>query len=117
MAKLTSDPTTFATDFFKADDEDAVMLGDPILDNMMTALISLGAEVWTNRRRVKVLERVLEDKGVTAQMIEAYMPTDDEASAWQTERDAFIRRTFGSLSRTGSKPLDAAAPTDSEERS
>jgi hypothetical protein len=117
MAKHTSDPTTFAADFVKADDEDAVMLGDPILDNMMTALISLGAEVWTNRRRVKVLERVLEDKGVSAQTIEAYMPTDDEAAAWQKERDAFIRRTFGSLSRTGGKLLDAPLPTDTEDRS
>ena len=118
MAKLTSDPTTFTTDFIKADDEEAVMLGNPILDNMMTALISLGAEVWTNRRRMKVLERVLEDKGVTAQMLEAYMPTDDEAAGWQRERDAFIRRTFGSLSRTGGKPLDAARPAaDDEERS
>jgi len=118
MAKLTSDPTTFATDFIKADDEDAVMLGDPILDNMMTALISLGAEVWTNRRRVKVLERVLEDKGVTAQMIEAYMPTDDENMAWQKERDAFIKRTFGALSRTGDKPLDSPNPAfDTEDRS
>lgn len=117
MAKLTSDPTTFDTDFIKADDEDAVMLGDPILDNMMTALISLGAEVWTNRRRVKVLERVLEDKGVSAEMIESYMPTDDEASAWQTERDAFIRRTFGSLSRRGGKPIDAAHPSAPQNRS
>ena len=118
MAKVTSDPTTFETDFFKADDEEAVMLGDPILDNMMTALISLGAEVWTNRRRVKVLERVLEDKGVTPAMIETYMPSEAEDKAWQKERDAFIRRTFGALSRKGGKTLDAAAPTvDTGDRS
>jgi len=117
MAKLTSDPTTFAAEFIKADDEDAVMLGNPILDNMMTALISLGAEVWSNRRRVKVLERVLEDKGVTAQMIESYMPNEDDAAAWQKERDAFIRRTFGSLSRTGGKSMDAAHPAEADGRS
>lgn len=115
MDKVTSDPTTFAAEFIKGDDEQAVMLGNPILDNMMTALISLGAEVWTTRRRVKVLERILEDKGVTAQMIESYMPTDDETADWQKERDAFIQRTFGSLSRSGDKPLDA--PLDSTGRS
>jgi len=115
MDKLTSDPTTFAAEFIKGDDEQAVMLGNPILDNMMTALISLGAEVWTTRRRVKVLERVLEDKGVSAEMIEGYMPTDDDNASWQKERDAFIQRTFGPLSRHGDKPLDA--PLDSEARS
>ena len=112
MDKRTSDPTTFAAEYFKADDEQAVMLGDPILDNMMTALISLGSEVWTTRRRVKVLERVLEDHGVTEKMIESYMPSEADTVAWQKERDAFIQRTFGALSRNGSKPLDAPFDND-----
>jgi hypothetical protein len=115
MDKLTSDPATFAAEFIKGDDEQAVMLGNPILDNMMTALISLGSEVWTTRRRVKILERVLEDKGVSADSIESYLPTDDETAAWQKDRDAFIQRTFGPLSRNGDKPLDA--PLDSKARS
>lgn len=115
MDKLTSDPATFAAEFIKGDDTQAVMLGNPILDNMMTALISLGAEVWTTRRRVKILERVLEDKGVSAEVIEGYMPTEDENAAWQKERDAFIKRTFGPLSRHGDKPLDA--PLDNPARS
>ena len=54
---------------------------------------------------MKVLESLLADKGVTQEMIEAYMPTDAENEAWEKERDAFIDRTFGAMSRNADRPL------------
>ncbi len=105
MATLKTDRPTYTTDFIKSDTERAVFLGNPLFDNMMTALISLGSEVWTTRRRVKVLESLLADKGVTREMMESYMPTDAENAEWQKERDAFIERTFGALARSGDRPL------------
>ena len=70
---------------------------------MMTAMIALGSEVWANRRRMKIIEALLEKKGsVTAEMIETYMPTEEEETAWQAERDQFIKATFGALTRAGS---------------
>lgn len=102
-----NDKPLHASDFIKSDADQAVLLGNPLLDNMMTALISLGSEVWSTRRRMKVLESLLAEKGVTAEMIETYMPSDSENSEWQKERDAFIRRTFGALGRSGNKPLGA----------
>ncbi len=38
-------------------------------------------------------------------MIEAYMPTDAENEAWEKERDAFIDRTFGPMTRNADRPL------------
>lgn len=105
MAKLKTDRPTYTTDFIESDTERAVFLGNPLFDNMMTALISLGSEVWTTRRRVKVLESVLADKGVTQEMMETYMPTEAENAAWEKERDAFIQRTFGALARNADRPL------------
>lgn len=109
MAKLKTDRPTYTSDFIPSDTDRAVFLGNPLFDNMMTALISLGSEVWTTRRRVKVLESLLEDKGVTREMVEAYMPTEAENAEWQKERDAFIERTFGPLARAGDRPLGAGS--------
>ncbi len=105
MATLKTDRPTYTTDFIKSDTDRAVFLGNPLLDNMMTAIISLSSEVWTTRRRMKVLESLLADKGVTQEMIEAYMPTDAENEAWEKERDAFIDRTFGPMTRNADRPL------------
>ena len=105
MAEIKTDRPTYTSEFIKSDTDRAVFLGNPLLDNMMTAIISLSSEIWTTRRRMKVLESLLEDKGVTREMMEAYMPTDEENEAWQKERDAFIDRTFGPLTRNADRPL------------
>ncbi len=103
MAEINSDRPTYASDFIKSDTDDAVFLGNVLFDNLMTSMIALGSEVWANRRRMKIIEVLLEKKGsVTAEMIEAYMPTEEEEAAWQVERDQFIQATFGALTRAGS---------------
>lgn len=91
---------TYATDFIKADSDQAVFLGNPLFDNMMTSMVALGAEVWSNRRRMRVIEKLLAEHGaVTNEMIEAYLPGEEEEAAMQAERDSFIQRTFGTLAR------------------
>ena len=71
---------------------------DPALDHQMTALVSVSTEIWVQARRMKIIERLLEDHGkVTREMIESYKPSAEEESAWQSERDQFIERTFGSI--------------------
>ena len=100
MANDNKRHPTYATDFIKADSDQAVFLGNPLFDNMMTSMIALGAEVWSNRRRMRIIERLLEEHGsVTNEMIEAYLPSDEENAALKAERDSFIQRTFGSLAR------------------
>lgn len=100
MAKDDQRHPTYATNFIKADTDQAVFLGNPVMDNMMTSMIALGAEVWSNRRRMRIIEKLLEEHGsVTNEMIEAYAPSDEEQAAELAERDAFIERAFGSLAR------------------
>ena len=70
MAEIDSNRETFTTNFFKGDTEQAVFTGDAMTDKLMHAVIALGSEVWTLRQRGKVLERLLEDKGVTSEMVE-----------------------------------------------
>jgi len=109
MAKRTtpesfSDQPTFATDFFQTDVDKVRFYEDPMMDNVVTAIIAMGTEMWANRRRTLVLERLLENKGVTPEMIETYMPTDEETAAWQIERDRFVNAIMGPLMREGNLP-------------
>lgn len=93
---------SYTADFIKSDTEQAVFLGNPLMDDMMTSLIALGTEVWANRRRTRIIELLMEKEGaVTRDMIEAYVPTDEEEAEMRKERDAFIQLTYGHIARTG----------------
>lgn len=93
---------SYAADFIKADTEQAVFLGNPLMDDMMTAIIALGAEVWANRRRTRIIELLMEKEGaVTQEMIEQYVPTEAEEAQLKKERDAFIQITYGHIARGG----------------
>ena len=101
MTDATAKQSPAADGFIPANSDNISLFPDPVTDNVMHVLIALGAEFWTLRRRMFVLEKVLEKAGVSAQDIEAYRPTPEEKLAWEAERDVFIARTFGALSRTG----------------
>jgi hypothetical protein len=98
------DRPTYAADFIKGDTDSAVFLGNPHIDNLMTIVIALGSEIWADRQRVKIIEKLLATKGkVTPEMIEQYMPTEEEKAAWQAEREAMVKRVYAVLSRDTSK--------------
>ncbi len=100
MADAKTDLKNYTSDFIKSDTDKAVFLGNPLLDDMMTALINLGAETWANRRRVKIIEMLFEKNGkISRDMVEAYMPTPDEEKKLVGERDEFIRTAFGHFAR------------------
>ena len=105
--ELDTDRPTYASDFIKSDVERVEFLGNPILDNMMTTIVALCSEVWADRRRNRVLERLLAEKGITREMVESYMPTPEDEAEWQAERDRFIDMTMGPLMREGGLPLGA----------
>tara|TARA_B110000438_G_C15435275_1_gene488001 strand:+ start:248 stop:601 length:354 start_codon:yes stop_codon:yes gene_type:complete len=110
MAKLESSRKSYAADFIKSDTDQAVFLGNPLMDDMMTSIIALGAEVWANRRRTHIIELLFEKEGaVTSDMVEAYVPTAEEEAQFKKERDAFIQITYGHIARTGT---DKTALTD-----
>ena len=106
MASSEKKHPEFHTDHIKSDVDQVSFMGNMALDNMMNTLMALGAEVWSHRRRMAIIERLLEDKGTVSQAdIEQYMPTPEEAEHLQSERDAFIERTFGFMARSGDLSL------------
>ena len=104
MAEIKSDHTTYAAPFIKGDWDKAVYLDNPHVDNLMTAFVGLGAEFWTMRRRMMVLEAFLaKSKVVDLTALEAYEPSAEQKVAWDAERDDFIKRTFSVLTRETSQ--------------
>ena len=64
-------------------------------------MIAMGTELWETKRRLKVMQAVMEDKGITTEMIEQYVPTDEQNAEWEADRDRFIDLTFGPLANPG----------------
>ncbi|MDX2225300.1 MAG: hypothetical protein SFV21_21265 [Rhodospirillaceae bacterium] len=112
-ADKTQSDKTHTAPFIKSDVDDVVMLGQPMTDNLVTSMQAMGAEVWALWRRMRVMEKLLAEKGITQPMIENYVPSEADTAAWQTERDAFIVRTIGPLSREGHLKVGADWPKKS----
>lgn len=45
------------------------LLGNPALDNVVTCLVAMGAEMWATRRRLSALEALLEENGVSSSSV------------------------------------------------
>ena len=90
----------YAATFIASDVDKAVFLGSPVLDGLVSVVIALGAEVWTTRRRMMIHESLLAAKGVTAEMIETYVPSPAEAERWARERDTLVSTVFDGLSKS-----------------
>lgn len=101
-----------ASDFIKSDVDAVSFLGNPHIDNLMTMVIAIGAEIWADRQRSRIMEHLLETKGkVTKSMIEQFVPTDELKEAWAAEREAMTKRIYGVMARDTTN-----APTFAEER-
>jgi hypothetical protein len=75
-------------------------LPHPVMDRMLDALVALSAELWAERERRTVLERVLARRGLLEEAeIEAYRGTQGEEELRERERNAYVRRVFGSLGK------------------
>jgi hypothetical protein len=96
---MATDPKrpTYTVDAIPSDITSSVFLGNPALDNVVSCLIAMNAEMWATKRRMKVLEALLAKKGVTQAMIEGYVPSAAEAAEWERERDRFIDLAMGPL--------------------
>lgn len=73
---------------------------NPAIDNLIAVTLELGAELWVQRERMRVVETLLAQKGVvTPELIEQYLPSDEEAARARAERDAFVSRVYGVFAR------------------
>ena len=114
VKKLETERATYAAEFIESDTERAVFLGNPLLDNMMSSLLALGTEVWATRRRMHVLEALLDEKGVTQQMIEDFVPSPEQAEKWEKDRDTFIDLAYSPLLREADIPVATPYAKDDE---
>lgn len=73
---------------------------NPAIDHLIAVTLELGAELWVQRERMRVIEKLLAEKGVvTPELIEQYQPSDEEAARARVERDAFVNRIYGAFAR------------------
>ena len=101
------------TDFIKHDADNMVLLGNPHVDNLLSVVIALGAEIWTGQQRAKITEKLLTTKGkVTTEMIEQYVPTEEDAALWAAERKAMVDRVYSGMARNTqvAKPFGSIEP-------
>jgi len=111
MAKKANKPVGAETDFIKGDWDNMVMLGHPMIDSLMQVVIALGAEIWTGQQRVKIIEKLLATEGkVTPEMIERYVPSEEEEAQWGAERKAMVDRVYAVMARTNNKAAPFTSP-------
>ncbi|MCC5869046.1 MAG: hypothetical protein JJU27_11070 [Gammaproteobacteria bacterium] len=104
---------TYGTAAIKAETDAAVFMGNPHIDNLITIVIALGAEIWESRQRMLIMERLLEKHGrVTEEMIEQYVASDEEADLWEAKKAAMTERVYSVLARdtSGAKPFNSPFP-------
>ncbi len=118
MADAKTERPDVAVSFVKGDWDRVTYTESPHIDNLMDALVGLGAEVWAIKRRNMVLEKFLDQKKIAPKdLVEAYVPTDEEKVAWAKERDDFIGRIYTVLARvpkdtSGDVPTGKVPPID-----
>lgn len=93
---------------------------DPAIDQMMTFIVELTAEVSVVYDRLDTVERLLESKGtISRNDIEAYRPSDAVENERVARRDGYLKRvfrmhppqaTYGSGKPAGGQPAKRSAP-------
>lgn len=73
-------------------------LPDPVDDMLLTLMMSMTAEVWTLRDRLRILESGLTERGIPiAELIDEARNTEAYRTAMTADRDQFVSRVFAAL--------------------
>ncbi len=82
------------------DGKNPVYFDNPMIDALVSVVMELGAAQWVQHERLRIMEKLLSEKGlVTTEMIEKYAPSDEERNAAKTARDEFIGRIYNAFSK------------------
>jgi hypothetical protein len=101
---------TYTAEAIPSDVKNGLFLGNPALDNLMSCMIAMGAEVWATKRRLHVMEAVMAQKGITPEMLEQYVPSEAQKAAWEADRDRFVDLTLGPLANEAYRPVGSNFP-------
>ena len=94
-SKMGSGRPTYATNFITTDIDKVALLGNPLMDSVITTLMAMGNEVWTVRKRQYVLEALLAEKGVKQEAIEQFTASAEQEKQWKKEREVLVERLYG----------------------
>jgi hypothetical protein len=87
---------------------------DPATDKLLSMVLALTQELSVARDRIDTLERLLDRAGVlSAETVESYLPTAQEAAARSTVRAGMIRRVFRAAEKEA-QDLDGGAASSPE---
>jgi len=79
----------------KAKGKRSIFFDDPAMDQMMTFILELSAEVSVLYDRVDTVERLLDTKGtINRDDIESYDPGETVESERMERRDSYLKRVF-----------------------
>ncbi|MEZ5500831.1 MAG: hypothetical protein R3E77_15565 [Steroidobacteraceae bacterium] len=91
---------------------DPAFFDNPTIDRLIEVTLELGAELWVQRERLGLIERLLAQHGVvTREMLENQQLDDQTLQATARDRDEFVARIFGSFARD---KVSAGLPADGE---
>ncbi|MFL2769704.1 MAG: hypothetical protein ACJZ9F_01710 [Rhodospirillaceae bacterium] len=92
MSETTDTPITLPR---TAKGKRSVFFDDPAIDQMMTFIVELSAEVSVVFDRLDTMEQLLDEKGtISRDDIEAYRPNEAVESARNARREAYLKRVF-----------------------
>jgi len=73
----------------------SVFLDDPAIDQMMTFILELSAEVSVVYDRMDTIERLLDEKGTISRAdIEKYRPDEQVEADRNARRESYLKRVF-----------------------
>lgn len=82
------------------------------MDEMVSMMVELTAEVWVLRNRLQILEKVAAEQGLElSSRIEAYVPSPAEAEQFAAERQQMIANVLRALEAEFGAPADAPPDT------
>lgn len=77
-------------------------LPHPLLDRLLESVMVLSAELWVERDRRRVLEKLLAERGIVSdEDIESYTPNAEEDAERARLRSQLTHRVLGPLAKTG----------------
>jgi coenzyme F420-reducing hydrogenase delta subunit len=100
----------YTVEAIPSDITNGVLLGNSSTDKLVSCMIALGTELWATQRRLKVIEAVMAQKGIGPEAIEQFVPSAEQAAAWERDRDRFVDLTFSPLGDDGVRPASADFP-------
>tara|TARA_B100001094_G_scaffold83879_1_gene80187 strand:- start:393 stop:677 length:285 start_codon:yes stop_codon:yes gene_type:complete len=88
-------------------------LGDPALDKMMKVLVALSRETYVLKDRVKLMESLLDKKGmVTKEEFNSYVLSDEDLRLAKLKSDEFVGSVFAPLLSRGSSNILSEEPKE-----